>query len=95
MSNTAKGGGGADPAAEQQISFEVALKKLEAIVEAMENQDLPLETLLSRFEEGAQLAQMCQSRLADAELKIQQLEKTAAGQLVVRPTALAEDPAQV
>ena len=37
----------------QQVSFEEALKKLESIVEAMENQDLPLETLLARFEEGA------------------------------------------
>lgn len=73
-------------------TFEEALKKLESIVEAMENSDLPLETLLARFEEGAQLAQLCQARLAEAELKIQQLEKTAAGQIVLKPAALAEDP---
>lgn len=76
------------------MSFEEALKKLESIVEAMENSDLPLETLLARFEEGAQLAQLCQARLAEAELKIQQLEKTAAGQILVRPAALPEDQAQ-
>lgn len=83
-----------EPTAPQTASFEDALKKLEAIVEAMENSDLPLETLLARFEEGAQLAQMCQARLADAELRIQQLEKTAAGQIVARPVTVAEDAAQ-
>jgi exodeoxyribonuclease VII small subunit len=94
MSKTAKGPGANPDPAGQQTSFEEALKKLEAIVEAMENEDLPLETLLARFEEGAQLAQMCQDRLADAELKIQQLEKTAAGQLVIKPAALSEEPVQ-
>ena len=77
------------------MSFEDALKRLESTVEAMENADLPLETLLARFEEGAQLAQMCQARLAEAELKIQQLEKSAGGQLILKPVSLAEEPAQV
>jgi exodeoxyribonuclease VII small subunit len=91
MSKTAKVSGTAAGLADQPLSFEEALQKLELIVEAMENADLPLETLLSRFEEGAQLAEMCQTRLAEAELKIQQLEKTAAGQIVMRPAPLAED----
>ena len=94
MSTTAKGPGGSQPAVDQRVSFEEALKKLESIVEAMENADLPLESLLARFEEGAQLAQLCQARLAEAELKIQQLEKTAAGQLVARPFSLPEESAR-
>ncbi len=94
MSKPAQGSGASSTPADQPISFETALKKLEGIVEAMENSDLPLEALLARFEEGAQLAQMCQARLAEAELKIQQLEKTAAGQIVLKPMALAEDSAQ-
>jgi exodeoxyribonuclease VII small subunit len=94
MSKTAKGPGMTAPAGDQQISFEEALKKLESIVEAMENSDLPLETLLARFEEGAQLAQMCQARLAEAEIKIQQLEKSAAGQLVLKPVSLPEESVQ-
>lgn len=61
------------------LAFEEALKKLEAIVEAMESEDLPLESLLSKYEEGTQLAKVCQDKLAEAELKIQRLEKTAAG----------------
>jgi len=67
------------------LSFEEALKKLEAIVEAMESEELPLETLLARYEEGTQLAKICQERLADADLKIQQLEKNAAGEMKLKP----------
>ncbi len=39
----------------EDLPFEEALKRLESIVEAMEAQDLPLETLLARYEEGAKL----------------------------------------
>lgn len=65
--------------------FEEALKKLEAIVEAMESDDLPLETLLSKYEEGSKLVKICREKLSEAELKIQQLEKTAAGEMKLKP----------
>ena len=65
--------------------FEEALQKLEAVVEAMEADDLPLETLLAKYEEGAKLVRICQEKLAEAELKIQQLEKNAAGELKLKP----------
>lgn len=74
-----------------ELPFEEALKKLESIVESMESDDLPLETLLARFEEGTKLAQVCQAKLAEAELKIQQLEKNAAGELVLKPLTLPEE----
>ena len=61
------------------------MKKLEAIVEAMESEDLALETLLARYEEGAQLVRVCQEKLAEAELKIQQLERNAAGEMKLKP----------
>jgi exodeoxyribonuclease VII small subunit len=67
------------------LPFEEALKRLEGIVEALESEDLPLETLLARYEEGTRLAKACQSRLADAELKIQKLEKNGAGEMVLKP----------
>ena len=71
--------------------FEEALKKLEGIVEAMESDDLPLETLLAKYEEGARLVKICQEKLAEAELKIQQLEKNAAGELKLKPLDLSEE----
>ena len=73
------------------MPFEEALKKLEGIVEAMESDDLPLEMLLARFEEGTRLAQICQAKLAEAEVRIQQLEQTAAGALELKaPDTIAD-----
>ncbi len=76
------------------MPFEEALKKLEAIVEAMESSDLPLESLLAKYEEGTQLAKLCQDKLAEAELKIQQLERNAAGEMKLKPTALESAEAE-
>ena len=75
------------------MPFEEALKKLETIVEAMESDDLPLETLIAKYEEGTKLARLCQEKLAEAELKIQQLEKSAGGELKLKPlpAELTED----
>ena len=67
------------------LPFEEALKKLEGIVEAMENGDLPLEALLSRFEDGIGLVKTCQAKLEEAELKISQLEKNVTGEMVLKP----------
>ncbi len=69
------------------LPFEEALKKLETVVAAMESDELPLESLLARYEEGTQLVKICQQKLAEAELKIQQLEETAAGEPRVKPFA--------
>ncbi len=73
------------------MPFEEALKKLEATVEAMESEELPLESLLAKYEEGTRLAKICQDKLAEAELKIQELEKNTAGELKLRPFAPAEE----
>ena len=80
MSKTAR----AD-AAKGSLPFEEALKKLEGIIEAMESGDLPLETLLARYEEGTRLVKICQEKLAEAESKIQQLEKNAEGEMKLKP----------
>jgi exodeoxyribonuclease VII small subunit len=81
--NPSKGAGQNTPA--KNPPFEEALEKLEAIVETMEAGDLPLETLIARYEEGTRLAKVCQEKLAEAELKIQQLEKNAAGEMKLKP----------
>src|SRR5512137_3027303 len=85
--NTSKTAGHANSAKAGGVPFETALKKLETIVETMESEDLPLETLLAKYEEGTQLARLCQEKLAEADLKIQQLEKNAAGEIKLKPLA--------
>jgi len=59
----------------------------------MESDELPLESLLARFEEGARLAKICQSKLTEAELKIQQLETNASGELTLQPVNVADNSA--
>ena len=93
MSKAVKGAGPNSPAT-PELPFEEALNKLESIVESMEAGDLPLEALLQRFEEGTTLAQTCQAKLAEAELKIQRLEKAASGAMVLKPMPPPEDSAQ-
>ncbi|MBI1840944.1 MAG: exodeoxyribonuclease VII small subunit [Verrucomicrobia bacterium] len=74
----------------ESVAFEEALKRLESVVEAMETGELPLEKMLSHYEDGMRLAQACQGKLTEAELKIEQLEKTIAGDLAVKPVKTAD-----
>ena len=62
-----------------KLTFEAALAKLESIVESMESGDVPLAELLAQFEEGNKLLKLCESRLKDAEIKIEQLRKQKDG----------------
>ena len=54
-------------------TFEQALSELEAIVESMEDGKLALNELVTKFEQGNKLLQICQKQLGEAELKIEQL----------------------
>ena len=62
-----------------KLTFEAALAKLESIVETMEQGDVPLADLLGKYEEGTKLLRHCESRLKDAELKIEKLKKQKDG----------------
>jgi exodeoxyribonuclease VII small subunit len=92
--SASKNAGQNSPAKAVSLPFEEALKKLETIVAAMESDELPLEALLAKYEEGTRLARICQEKLAEAELKIQQLEKTAAGDLKLKTLATPEAPGE-
>lgn len=52
-------------------SFENALAGLEAIVEAMENEQLPLEELVSYYEKGSNLLSRCETVLQAARGRIE------------------------
>ena len=65
--------------------FEKDLEKLEEIVGALEEGELPLDEALKRFEEGIKLAKRCEKALADAEKKIEILTKNAEGKLEAQP----------
>lgn len=73
----------------EPMPFEEALKKLEKLVDDMENGELPLEAMLSHFEEGTRLVKVCQGKLEEAELKIQKLEKNASGEMTLKPAQIS------
>jgi len=59
----------------KEPGFEEALEKLEALVSSMESGEVPLATLVEKFEEGSKLVKLCEERLKQAELKIEKLHQ--------------------
>ncbi len=55
----------------ETASFETALAELEQIVTRLESGDLPLEEALNEFERGVQMARLGQSKLQQAEQRVQ------------------------
>ena len=69
----------------KEVDFESALKKLETIVENLENGELSLESALKQYEEGVRMADICSKRLNDAEKRVEVLIKTSSGKLKAAP----------
>jgi len=57
----------------EEITFEDALKQLEEIVHELEESGSTLDNALKRFETGVGLSRLCNRRLDDAEMRIEQL----------------------
>lgn len=77
----------------QQLSFETAIAELEQIVAQLESGDLELEQSLKLFERGIELTRVSQSKLQEAEQKVQILMDKN-GQLELQPFTEQVDPAQ-
>ncbi len=68
------------------VSFEEALERLEDIVAALEEGQVPLAESLARYEEGIKLLKQCYQSLAAAERKIELLNRVdSAGQAHSEP----------
>ncbi len=66
---------------DQEIKFEEALARLEAVVDRLESGELPLEESLRLFEEGVHLTKICTHRLEEAERRISILLKNERGEM--------------
>lgn len=62
-----------------KLSFEDALKRLEAIVHRLETGEEPLQTAIDLYAEGDRLRQQCEARLAAATARIEAIRINAAG----------------
>lgn len=60
-------------------TFENAIAQLETIVEQMESDNLALEDLLVRFEEGLKLVKFCTEKLESAEKRIELIARDSQG----------------
>ncbi len=60
-------------------TFESSLKKLESIVDQLEQGDLPLEDSIRMYEEGIALSKACVEKLMQAEMRIKTLSKDMNG----------------
>ena len=71
----------AKPTAEPTHTFETAIGRLEAVVEEMGSDKLPLEDLIKRYEEGIQLVKVCEQKLQAVEKRVEILLRKADGDL--------------
>lgn len=70
---------------QNEENFESAFKRLEAILEKMNSNTVSLDESLKLFEEADKLITTCNTRLNDAERKIEMLIKTRNGDLALGP----------
>ncbi len=77
--------GGAPPSGGEEPSFEVALERLETIVEELEGGTLTLEQSLARYEEGMRLSRRLTRTLDQAEKRIERLVEDPGAAPTTRP----------
>ena len=72
-------------AQQESTTFESAVERLEHIVEEMESDQLPLEEMLQRYEEGTKLVKLCGEKLTAAEKRIEIVARNASGKPQIDP----------
>ncbi len=61
------------PGAISGLSFEQALQQLETIVQQLEKGQVPLEESIAIYEKGTALKAHCETKLRDAEARIEKI----------------------
>ena len=61
------------PGAIASLSFEQALQQLETIVQQLEKGQVPLEESIAIYEKGTALKAHCETKLRDAEARIEKI----------------------
>lgn len=63
----------------EAMSFETALKELEAIVDRLESGDIELEESITKYERGEALKARCEALLKQAEARVEKISLKADG----------------
>lgn len=61
----------------KDLSYEQAKQQLDAIVTQLEDKDLPLDDMVTLWEQGEKLAAVCEERLAGARARLEALRPTS------------------
>ena len=69
----------------ETMNFETALGELETIVRKLEQGDIPLDDSIKAYERGVALKKHCQSKLKDAQVKIEQISVDPNGAVQTKP----------
>ncbi|MEQ8387513.1 MAG: exodeoxyribonuclease VII small subunit [Alphaproteobacteria bacterium] len=73
------------PADIAKMSFEDALKELDAIVQALESGDSRLDDAITSYERGAALKKHCEEKLREAQAKVEKIVLGAGGEAAAEP----------
>jgi len=73
------------PKKKSTSTFETDLSRLTEIVESMEDSDTPLDSAISLYKEGLELAVKCGQTLTNYETEILTLQKEADGSFTTTP----------
>ena len=68
------------------MSFEDALAELEQIVRGLETGQQKLEDAISAYERGVALRRHCETKLEEAEARVQVIVQRSDGSLATRPS---------
>jgi exodeoxyribonuclease VII small subunit len=66
----------------ETLNFEESLQKLEAIVQKLENPDVPLQEGFTLYEDGMRLSGQMKKELNEIEKKVKILQKDAKGDML-------------
>lgn len=73
------------PADIARLSFEEALGELEKLVKQLEDGKAKLDDAIGAYERGALLKRHCETKLREAQAKIEQIAIGANGEVSVKP----------
>ena len=74
----------------ETMSFEEALKELEAIVRRLEEGKTSLEEAINAYERGASLRIHCEKKLKDARLRVEHIVVGTDGTITTKPIDFEE-----
>lgn len=73
------------------LSFEQAMERLEEIVGSMESDRMPLDEMVTAYEEGMKLLQRCRQRIENARYRIESISLKTDGRVELEPFEPGKD----